>query len=85
MGVRVKEWKNKKSKKSHSFSYWQLLFNFIVGGFFGPIFLTVLFMPGDLGDFILAMSSIAGALAFSGFYWMIYRPRKCENQSSEKK
>ena len=75
--------KNKKFKKGHSFSYWQLLFNFIVGGFFGPICLTVLF--GDLGDFILAMSSIAGAFAFSGFYWLIYKPRKCEEQSSEKK
>ncbi len=81
----MKRWRDKKFKKSHSFSYWQLLFNFIVGGFFGPISLTVLFMPGDLGDFILAMSSIAGAFAFSGFYWMIYKPRKCEDHPSRKR
>lgn len=72
-----------KSKKSHSFSYWQLLFNFIIGGFFGPIFLTVFWW--DLHDFIFILSSIAGAFAFSGFYWMIYKPKKCENQLSKKR
>lgn len=83
MGVIMKGWKNKKSKKSHSFSYWQLLFNFIVGVFFGPISLTV--FCGDLPDFILILSSIAGAFAFSGFYWMIYKPKKCEDQPSKKR
>ena len=76
---------DKKVKKSRSFSYWQLLFNFITGGFFGPISLTVLFMPMHLDDLILMLSSIVGAFAFSGFYWMIYKPKKCENQPSEKK
>ena len=81
----MKGWRDKKSKKSHSFSYWQLLFNFIVGVFFGPICLTVLFMPMHLDDLILILSSIAGAFAFSGFYWLIYKPRKCKDQSSEKR
>ena len=71
-------------KKTHSFSYWQLVLNFITGGFFGPIFLTVLFMPMHLEDLILILSSIVGAFAFSGFYWMIYKPRKCDNHPHKK-
>lgn len=72
-------------KKKPSFSYWQLVLNFITGGFFGPISLTVLFMPGYLNDIILILSSIVGAFAFSGFYWMIYKPRKCEIPPLRKK
>ena len=41
-------------------------------------------MPMHLDDLILAMSSIVGAFAFSGFYWMIYKIKKCEDQPSEK-
>ena len=47
-----------KMKKSHSSFWWQLLLNFITGCFFGPIFLTVLFMPMHLNDLILIMSSM---------------------------
>ncbi len=67
--------KEKKMKKKRSFSWWQLLINFITGGFFGPIFLTVVFMPMHLDDLILTISSIVGAFAFGGFYWLIYKDR----------